>query len=123
MQRVLEFPVDHPKSVKRFELCRTAILQAGDGKGPRDRQTVRQEARLLDAFDAISTPDATAATCPTCGATKTLCDRQLTGGTITLAGEDFTLLTKYLDTTPWLPRFARDAVDVQDFADAAEKVD
>lgn len=115
MTRVLAFPVDQPRSARRFELCRTAILQAGDGKGPRDRATIRQEARLLDAFDAISAPDPTPDTDPAA--------RQLTGGSITLSGEDYTLLTKYLDTAPWLPRVARDAVDVQDFVDAAEKVD
>lgn len=115
MKRVLQFDPENPKSARRFELCRTAILNAGDAKGPRDRATIRQEARLLDAFDAISAPDPTNDKDPTA--------RALVGGPVTLAGEDFTLLTKYLDTTPWLPRFARDAVDVQDFADAAEKVD
>src|SRR5262245_25113945 len=54
--RVLVFNGD-PRSDKRFQLCRTAVLNAGDRKGARDRETIRKEARILDALDAISEPD------------------------------------------------------------------
>lgn len=121
MKRVLNFDPANGRSAKRFEMCLTAILQAGDQKGQRDRETIRKEARLLDAFDAISEPIQKDGEKPIGGPVE----RQLlpTGGTVTLSQDDHTLLTKYLDTTPWLPRAARDAVDVQDFADQAEKVD
>lgn len=118
MKRVLTF--DGEKASKRFELCRVALLAAGDGKGTRDRETTRKEARLLDAFDSVSVP----------GGTEQDPDRRILKDVdageplrIELSQDDHTLLTKYLDATPWLPRAARDAVDVQDWADNASKID
>lgn len=114
MQRVLKF--DGEKGQQRFAMCRVAILSAGDGKGERNRETLRKEARLLDAFDAISDP-AKAEGDPDA---RTLKPETVS---ISVSQEDHALLLKYLDATPWLPRASRDAVDVQDWADSAEKVD
>jgi hypothetical protein len=118
MKRVLTF--DGEKAPKRFELCRVALLSAGDGKGPRDRETTRKEARLLDALDRVSIVSAT----------EQEPDRRILAPRvegkplcIELSADDHALLTKYLDSTPWLPRASRDAVDVQDWADSAEKID
>jgi len=135
VKRVLVFDGDE-RSEKRFQMCRTAILIAGDRKGTRDRETIRKEARLLDAFDTISEVDLRSngkRMCPSCGvqfdSTTPVAEgegevpRRLTGGKIELRSEDHALLTKYLDTAPWLPSSSRAARDVQDFADAAEKVD
>lgn len=119
MKRVLTFDPSNPRSGKRFDLCRTAVLNAGDQKGPRDRATIRSEARLQDALDAVSEPWPDAEPNPEGKERRLKAD----GGQLTLSQEDHTLLTKYLDTTPWLPRAARDAVDVQDFAGAADKVE
>lgn len=115
MTRVLVF--DGPRAAKRFELLRVALFAAGDGKGERTREIVRAEARLLDALDTVSTatpdagdPDARtliAGAAPTVAISQPDCDR----------------LTQYVDTTPWTPRTARDAVDLQDWLSAAEKVD
>jgi hypothetical protein len=115
MKRVLVF--DGPKAAKRFDLCMTAIMMAGDGKGTRDRETIRKEARLLDAFDSISVcPD------PAVDAgTRIL--KEPGPLTITLRADDHSLLTHYLDTTQWTPKASREACDVQDWADAAEKID
>lgn len=132
--RALVFNGD-PRSDKRFQMIRTAVLNAGDRKGPRDRETIRKEARILDALDAISEPDVrqASAVCPNCGAlldataatvpTGDVESRRLLGGRLDLRAEDHALLTKYLDTTPWLPSSARAARDVQDFADGADKID
>jgi len=113
MTRVLDLTGD--KAAKRFDLLRTALLSGGDGKGERVRATLRKEARLLDALDAVShlTTDGDP-------------DRRLLNadvGTLTISQEDFDLLQKYVDTTPWIPRVAREAVDLQDWLSASEKHD
>lgn len=116
MTRVLVF--DGANGPRRFELCRVAVLAAGNGKGERTRDTVRREARLLDALDTVSVP-------------KPDADEKAPDGRVlnpdciqlTLAQDDFTLLEKYLDETPWLPLAARAAVDVQDWLSAAAKVE
>lgn len=112
MTRVLIF--DGPKAATRFVLCRTAILNGGDGKGDRSRETIRKEARLLDALDAISTPEPT----PEDPSARALLH---VINTVTLSQDDFALLVTYLDACPWFPKAARDAVDVQDWVSAAEK--
>lgn len=136
-RRALVFDVGDGRSEKRFQMIRTAILIAGDRKGTRDRETIRKEARLLDALDSISEPDTSASAkhaCPACGAQfdaiagTTNGDggetpRKLTGGRLELRAEDHALLTKYLDGAPWLPASSRAARDVQDFADAPEKIE
>jgi len=137
-RRALVFDSTDERSAKRFQMIRTAILIAGDRKGTRDRETIRKEARLLDALDTISEPDThgPGPTCPACGAqlgaVAAAADgggegeppRRLNGGgRLELRAEDHALLTKYLDTAPWLPAAARAARDVQDFADGAEKLD
>lgn len=116
MTRVLDFT--GPKGAKRFELIRIAVLSAGDGKGERTRETIRKEARLLDALDTVSR-ELTGTDDPN----ARVFDMLLELPSITLKQDDFDLLTKYIDTTPWVPRIARDAVDVQDWLSAAEKVD
>lgn len=114
MTRVLVF--DGPRAAKRFELCRLALLSAGDGKGDRTRETVRKEARLLDALDSVSVRDMSKPA-----------DQDVRVVTpdsrLTLSQDDYLLLTQYLETTPWLPRWSREVVDVQDWVSAAEKVD
>lgn len=122
MTRILVF--DGDRAEKRFELIRTAILLAGDGKGERTRVIIRKEARLLDALDKISDfaplladPEKRVLADP---------DRRVLkpeGGTLEITQEDFELLQKYVDETPWLPHAARAAVDVQDWVSAAERKD
>lgn len=116
MTRVLVFDGDH--GPKRFELCRIAVLSAGNGKGERTRDVIRREARLLDALDTVSAPRPdTDVAAPN---SRVLLSE---GGTVALAQEDFALLEQYLDTTPWLPMAARAAVDAQDWLSAAAKVE
>jgi hypothetical protein len=112
--RVLTFDGDH--GAQRFAFLRIALLNAGDGKGDRSRAAIRTEARLLEALDAVSDPAPTE---------KDPDHRVLKpeGGTVTLAQDDFDRLSAYVDTTPWVPRVARDAVDVQDWLSASVKVD
>ncbi len=114
MTRVLDLTGE--KAAKRFDLLRTALLSGGDGKGERVRATLRKEARLLDALEAVSEPAAT----ETDPERRTL---TAAGGTVTISQEDFDLLQKYVDTTPWIPRVAREAVDVQDWLSASERQD
>lgn len=108
---------DGDKAAKRFEFCRIAVIGAGNGKGERTREVVRREARILTALDAISEP------MPPTEEDKS--PRALLAGehVWTLSQEDHALLEGYLDTTPWLPRAAQSAVDVQDWWSAAEKVE
>ena len=115
MTRVLDFTGD--RGAKRFELIRIAVLSAGDGKGERTRETIRKEARLLDALDTVSR----VVTGPDPDARQL--DIVLEFPTITLKQDDFELLSQYVDKTPWVPRVARDAVDVFDWLSASEKVD
>jgi hypothetical protein len=116
MTRVLIF--DGPTAAKRFELCHRAVLGFGNGKDERTREVIRKEARILDALDAISEPDREAVK----AGDKDARQLQAAGGTVTLAQDDFALLEKDVETTPWLPRVARDVVDVQDWLSACEKV-
>lgn len=118
MTRVLTFTGD--KAEMRFQMLRTAILTGGDGKGERTRAILRKEARLLDALDAISDPPASDVPDHEARVLNTTGGR---GTTITLTQEDFDLLSTYVDKTPWTPRASRDAVDVQDWLSAAEKVE
>lgn len=136
-RRALVFDAADERSEKRFQMCRTAILIAGDRKGTRDRETIRKEARLLDALDSISEVDTREhahVACPSCGAQLASLSavqlngdgeppRRLVGGRVELRAEDHALLTKYLDSAPWLPASSRAARDVQDFADAPEKIE
>lgn len=116
MKRSLVF--DGPKGARRFDLCYEALLGGGDKKGDRARATLRKEARLLDAFESISKPDESKlASCAACQRAANP-DARLIGATaapIVISQEDYELLRQYVDTAPWLPRVARDAVDVQDW--------
>lgn len=112
MTRRLTF--DGPKAQERFRFCVLSVLCSGDGKGPRNREVLRKEARLLDAFDAISVPDEKVVQV----------GRMVTpDAVVTLEQDDFTLLQSYMDTCAWLSVVAREAVDAQDFVDSAEKID
>ena len=114
MKRIVTF--DGEKAAKRFELARTALLNAGDGKGERNRERVRREARLMEAFDGISEPKDAAQP----DAERTL---KADAAPLTLEQADHKLIEDYLSTTPWLPRSARAAVDAQDWWESAEKVE
>jgi hypothetical protein len=114
MKRIVKF--EGEKAAKRFELARTALLNAGDGKGERNRERVRKEARLMEAFDRISEPVDPA---NPDGERKLACG--ISGDTLILSQEDHKLVEEYLSTTPWLPRSARAAVDAQDWWESAEK--
>ena len=113
--RILDF--DGERGAQRFLLLRTALLQAGDGKGERSAPTIRKEARLLDALDAISDP-----TGPSSNGGDP--DRILREAcNLEISQEDFELLQQYAEKTPWTPRAARQAVDLWDWLSAAERQD
>ncbi len=116
MERKVVF--DGEKAARRFELVRTAVLNAGDGKGERNRERLRREARVLDALDTISDPKDQA---------NKDGDRILrvdpTPASLLIDQADHKLVEDYLGTTPWLPRTAQLAVDTQDWWETAEKVE
>ena len=116
MIRTLDF--NGPKAPKRFELLYTALLAGGDGKGERNAQTIRKEARLLDQLDAISelapVPVEANGHAPRCLTTP---------ASISVPQEDFDLLFQYAEKTPWTPRASREAVDLWDWLSAAERKD
>lgn len=125
MRRRLVF--DGEKAEKRFQFCRQALLAAGGGLtigtapgNPRTKDVIRQEAHLLDVLDTISVEapvdedkDHRTLTPPTEGTVLTVELKQV----------DYALLAKYVDTMPWLPRVAREAVDVMDWLSAADKLE
>lgn len=105
---------DGDRRQRRFELIYFAVLRAGDGKGARTRETLRAEARWLDALDAVSMP----------GPTAQEPDRRLllpSASGLVCRPDDLALLLTYVNTVPWLPQSSRDAVDVQDFVEAAQQ--
>jgi hypothetical protein len=114
MTRVLIF--DGPKATKRFELLWAALLAAGDGKGERTPSVIRKEARLQDAFEAISVSTGV----PVDGNPEPRTLRDPTAR-VALAQEDFDLLQQYTEKTPWIPRISRDVVDLFDFLSACPK--
>jgi hypothetical protein len=116
MTRVIVF--DGPKGPRRFELLRTALVNGGDGKSDRTPAVIRKEARLLDAFDAISRSEANQD--PDWRVLSTNGSDPLS---LTVSQEDFDLLTQYSEKAQWTPRAARDAVDLWDWLSSAEKRD
>lgn len=116
MKRIVKF--DGNKAAKRFEMVRTAILNAGDGKGERNRERIRKEARLMDALDSISVP--VDLNVPDGEHKFVVIDGR---DSITIDQGDHKLVEDYLGTTPWLPRSARAAVDAQDWWETAEKLE
>lgn len=118
MKRILKF--DGEKAATRFEFCHRAVLMAGNGKGERTRERLRQEARLLDVFESVSVADEDAVRAGDTDARRLV---QLGEQRVELQQEDFATLEEYVNTAKWTPRAARQAVDVQDWLSAAEKID
>jgi len=115
MTRVVTFD-GNGRSQRRFEILYAAIL-LGAPKGARGLDTIRREARVLDALDAISTPDDDAPPAPVPA-------RHLTADAeLRLAQPEFDLLTRYLDAVEWAPAAARDVVDAADWLSAATRGD
>lgn len=113
MKRELVFGTDD-RDARRFGLLRTALLQAGDGKGPRGIEVIRKEARLLDALDAVSVPD------PVDGDPD---HRKLRpeASSVQIDQPDFALLADYVAKVIWFPKVARDVVDLVDWLETAPK--
>jgi hypothetical protein len=99
---------------RRFEILYAALL-LGAPKGARGLETIRREARVLDALDAISAPVDGAAPGP-------VPPRSVTpDAELVLAQPDFELLTRYLDAVEWTPAASRDVVDAADWLSAASR--
>lgn len=117
MKRVLTFESAR-QDQKRFELLYQAILIGGASAQPGSRggiEVLRREARLLDALDGISIadPDETKGLA---GEPGRLVQAE---AELVLEQPDFELLKKRVEETPWLPKAARDVVDVIDWLSAA----
>jgi hypothetical protein len=102
---------------RRFDILYAAML-LGAPKGTRGLDTIRREARVLDALDAISTPvDVAAAPGP-------IPQRHVTpDATLVLAQPEFELLARYLEAVEWAPFASRDVVDAADWLSAAPRGD
>lgn len=132
MTRVLKFDADAPTRTKRFDCLVIAVYSAGNKTTPRNRQTIGQEARLLDALDQVSVPALTEdpVMCTNCGAAlhvmhvhqSAVAEKRspIAGAELVLDADAYQLLGHYLETTPWLPSAARQAVDALNWFDAAE---
>lgn len=117
MIRVLTFD-DTPRSQKRFELLYGAILVGGaDGQRKGGIETIRREARILDALDARSVvnDDPKAPPFPSNEPA-----RLVQTGALTLEQADFEILLQRMKDTPWLPKIARDVVDTVDWLTTAQ---
>lgn len=115
MKRVLTF--EGARAAKRFQLLWTALISGGGGNGDGKDRTpavIRKEARLQEVFESISNWIDVGPNEP---------DRELKpeGATLTISQEDFDLLQQYTEKTPWMPRVARDVVDLWDFLSASRK--
>jgi hypothetical protein len=113
--RVVTFEANG-RGQRRFEILYAAIL-LGAPKGARGLETIRREARVLDALDAISTPADDPATGP-------IPARHVTpDADLVLAQPEFELLARYLDAVEWTPAASRDVVDAADWFSAATRGD
>lgn len=129
MMRVLRF--DGDKAATRFEFLYEALLAAGASphKAARTREIVRSEARLLEVLEPISVPnDEVGRGCPACGrplasAMRTLRSFDDNFPSVTIREDDHALLEAYANGMPWLPRASRQAVDLQDWLSAADKLE
>lgn len=110
LARVIQF--EDLKSQKRFEILYAALL-LGAPKGGRGLEVLRREARILDALDAISTPDPTAPAGPMPGR------KVIAGRPLVLAQPELELLARYLEAVEWTPAASRDVVDAADWLSAA----
>jgi hypothetical protein len=114
--RVVTFEVNG-RGQRRFEILYAAIL-LGAPKGARGLETIRREARVLDALEAISTlvdvPNATGPVPPR----SVQPDAELV-----LAQPEFELLVRYLDAVEWTPAASRDVIDTADWLSAATRGD
>jgi hypothetical protein len=115
VQRVVTFETNG-RSQRRFEILYAAVL-LGAPKGARGLETIRREARVLDALDAISTPvDVDGA------ATGPIPPRHVTpDAALVLAQPEFEILARYLDAVEWTPAASRDVVDAADWLSAASR--
>ena len=120
MTRTLIF--DSPKAALRFEMLRAVIFSGGDGKGDRSPATIRKEARVQKALDAISDP------VPTDRPQRRASDqdeaRMLKNHgpqTLELAQEDFELLQQYSEKVQWNPRVSCAVVELWDWLSAAAR--
>lgn len=114
--RVVNFD-GNGRGQKRFEILYAAIL-LGAPKGARGLETVRREARILDALDAIST----AADAASASGLPPLRHVQ-PGARLALAQPDFELLGRYLEAVEWTPAASRDVIDAADWWSAAAHED
>jgi len=114
MTRILDFT--GPRAPKRFALCWLALMAGGDGKGERTREIIRKEARLQDAFEAISTNGEA----PSNGLPVRILAADFA---LPLPQEDFELLDTYVEKAAWTPQASRDVVDLWDWLSASEKKD
>jgi hypothetical protein len=117
MTRVVTFD-GNGRSQKRFDILYAALL-LGAPKGARGLDTIRREARVLDALDAISTPVDTAAG-PVPARHLKFDNAELV---LCLQQPEFELLTRYLEAVEWAPAAARDVVDAADWLSAATRGD
>jgi hypothetical protein len=109
--RVLTFDANG-RGQRRFEIVYAAIL-LGAPKGARGLETIRREARILDALDAISTADGAAGPGP-------IPARQVTpGARLVLAQPECELVGRYLEAVEWAPAASRDVIDAADWVSAA----
>lgn len=123
MTRRLMF--EGPRAQRRFELIWTGFFAGGNfnatperPKPQNDKNTRRQIKRIHDALEAISTGTPESLTNQTCQ--RTIVPNF---AVLELQQGDFALLEQYIDRCAWTVQVERDVVDLQDWMDAADKVE
>jgi hypothetical protein len=108
--RVLTFDSNR-RGQSRFAILYAAVL-LGAPKGARGLETIRREARILDALDAISDADA--------AAPGPVPARQVhPGARLVLTQPELELVGRYLEAVEWAPVASRDVIDAADWVSAA----
>lgn len=122
MKRRLEFSHDD-RSQKRFEILYCAVLMGGvtpTQQRVAGIEMIRRESRILNALDGVSLedPDVKSPTWPTEVRPRVVAP----GTSVELVQADWELLRKRVQEALWLPKAARDVMDVDDWLGAATEV-
>ena len=119
MKRELVFEGD--KAQKRFELLYGAVIlvnAASTTQPVRGIEVIRREAKILDYLDSVSLPDPASGTMASGEPARAI----IPGSKITFDQPTFDLLKKRVEDCAWVPKIARDVVDLVDWMSSAREV-
>lgn len=99
---------------ERFSLIYQGFLMGGNSP-QKGMEVIRREAKILDKLEEISGPEE-GSTCDSCGIAKNPSQKLHLGAQyLRLEQPEMTLLTKYIEQTPWNTRSSRKVRDLVDW--------